>query len=205
MKEYEEFRLFWGDSHTNIHGEDLNHPPLSRERLRRTMKAAEEHLDFFSIAYYPFEWYRKKGFLIESWGPRERFLEDWKLVQEAVAKANQPGKFVTFLGYEWHGNRRKYGDHNVYYLRDYEPLDGSETLPELYENLRKTEAIVILTIRDTKLEKEVKTGASSMRNSHPSWRYTQATAHPRHATRLSLLVITSLWDLESRAELSKTG
>jgi len=143
MKEYMGFNLFWGDSHTNIHGKDLNHPPLTSERLKRIMEAAEEILDFFPVAYYPFEWYRKKGFLIESRGQRKKFLEDWKLIQEAVAKFNKPGKFVTFLGYEWHGNRRRYGDHNVYYLNDYERLDCSETLPELYENLRETEAIVI--------------------------------------------------------------
>lgn len=143
MEEYEEFRLFWGDAHTNVHGEDPNHPPLTKERLRRTLKAAEEHLDFLPIAYYPFECYYVKGLLVESCGPRERFLGDWKLVQEAVAEANKPRKFVTFLGYEWHGDRRRYGDHNVYYLRDYEPLDSSESLPELYENLRERRGIAV--------------------------------------------------------------
>ena len=143
MKEYERFNIYWGDSHTNVHGKDLLHPPLTRKRLRKIMKAAEQHLDFFPIAYYPFEWYRKKGFLIESCGPRKRFFDDWKVVQEAVAEANNPGKFVTFLGYEWHGNRRRYGDHNVYYLKDYEPLYSSETLQELYRNLKRTDAVAI--------------------------------------------------------------
>jgi len=143
MREYERYRLFWGDSHTNVHGKDLRFPPLTRKRLEKIMKAARNHLDFFPIAYYPFEWYSKNGLLIESCGYRDHFLEDWKLIQEVVAEANSPGEFVTFLGYEWHGNRRKYGDHNVYYLKDYEPLDCSETLPELYANLRKTEAIAI--------------------------------------------------------------
>jgi len=40
-------------------------PPLTRERLRRTMEAVEQHLDFLMIAYYPFEWYYQRGFLIE--------------------------------------------------------------------------------------------------------------------------------------------
>lgn len=145
MEEYKEYSLFWGDSHTNIHGKDpvWPAPPITKRRLIRIMKAAMEHLDFFPIAYYPFEWYSMKGFLIESCGPRDRFLGDWKLVQEAVAEANNPGKFVTFLGYEWHGDRRRYGDHNVYYLRDYEPLNSSENIQELYENLRRTNAIAI--------------------------------------------------------------
>ncbi len=143
MKEYKKFKLYWGDFHTNIHGKDLFYPPLTYKRLRKIMKAAESHLDFFPIAYYPFKWYRKKGFIIESCGSKDRFLKDWKLIQKVVAEFNKPGKFVTFLGYEWHGNRRIYGDHNVYYLKDYETLDGSEDIRKLYENLRRTTAIVI--------------------------------------------------------------
>jgi hypothetical protein len=143
IENYRPYRIFWGDSHTNVHGKDLKFPPLTKKRLRRIMEAAEEHLDFLMIAYYPFEWYSRKGLIIESCGHRDRFLKDWSLVQEAVAEANKPEDFVAFLGYEWHGNRRKYGDHNIYYLKDYEPLDGSWTLPELYENLRRTEAMVI--------------------------------------------------------------
>ena len=76
-------------------------------------------------------------------GLENGFFDDWKLVQEAVAEANNPGKFVTFLGYEWHGNRRRYVDHNVYYLKDYEPLYSSETLQELYRNLKRTDAVAI--------------------------------------------------------------
>jgi len=143
LERYEEFRLFWGDSHTNVHGEDVEFPALTRKRLRRTMMAASEHLDFFPIAYYPFESYYDKGFRIHSYGSRDRFLKDWKLVQETVAEANNPREFVTFLGYEWHGNRRRYGDHNVYYLRDDEPLDCSETIQELYDSLRRTDAIAV--------------------------------------------------------------
>jgi len=109
MEEYKKYQLFWGDSHTNVHGKDLRFPPLTRKRLKKIIEAAENHLDFFPIAYYPFEWYSKNGLIIESWGHRDRFLKDWKLVQEAVAEANHPGRFVTFLGYEWHGNRRRYG------------------------------------------------------------------------------------------------
>ena len=142
---FDDLKLFWGDAHTNVHGEDpfLGIPKLTRKRLRRIMRAAKEHLDFFPIAYYPFEWYTKNGLANESCGHRDRFTEDWKLVEEAVAEANQPDKFVTFLGYEWHGDRRKYGDHNVYYLDDYGPLDCSETIEGLYKNLERTNGIAV--------------------------------------------------------------
>lgn len=45
--------------------------------------------------------------------------------QETVKRYNQPGRFVTFLGYEWSGNTAVGGDHNVYFLRDDEPIHRS--------------------------------------------------------------------------------
>lgn len=137
------YSLYWADAHLNVHGEDIWYPKLTWERLEGIFEAARSHLDFLPIAYYPFIWYEKNGLIIESCGHRDKFLDEWRLIQEAVAKMNNPGNFVTFLGYEWHGNRRRYGDHNVYYLGDYEPLDASETLPELYDNLREIGGIAI--------------------------------------------------------------
>ncbi len=137
------YKLYWGDGHLNVHGKDIWYPELTWERLERIFEAAKAHLDFLPIAYYPFIWYEKNGLIIESCGHRDKFLDEWVLIQEAIAKMNSPGTFITFLGYEWHGNRRRYGDHNVYYLKDYMPLDASETLPELYDNLRENEGIAI--------------------------------------------------------------
>ncbi len=130
------YNLYWGDMHTNI-------SPKRVGMLRKILRAARKHLDFMAVTYYPFIWYTKNGLKIESCGHRARFDEDWKTVQRIVAEENSPGEFVTFLGYEWHGDRRRYGDHNVYYLNDYSPLDSSETLPQLYENLRRTKGIAI--------------------------------------------------------------
>lgn len=130
------YNLYWGDMHTNIH-------PYQMNILEDTYKEARNWLDFFAIAYYPFLRYTKKGLSIESCGCRKRFLEDWEKVQDMVAAYNLSGKFVTFLGYEWPGNRRKYGDHNVFYLKDYQPLDCTFELPNLYENLRKRKGIAI--------------------------------------------------------------
>jgi len=142
-KEYEGYRIFWGDMHTNVHGKDIYFPPLTVGRLRRIMLAAKEHLDFFAIAYYPFEWYINNGLIIESCEHRKRFDDEWKLIQKAVKEAYEPGKFVTFLGYEWHGDRRRYGDHNVYYLEDDGLLDFSKEIDELYINLRDNNGIAV--------------------------------------------------------------
>lgn len=130
------YKLYWGDSHTNIHENQLSF-------LDETMKAAKDTLDFFPIAYYPFFYYTYRGLYIESVGYRRKFDSQWKKIQEAVVEYNAPGEFVTFLGYEWHGDRQKYGDHNVFYFDDFQPLDHSSTLSQLYENLRKNKGIAI--------------------------------------------------------------
>jgi len=136
MNSARQLNLYWGDMHTNIHGEHIL-------TLDQTMRAAQRILDFFPIAYYPFFYYKKKGLFIESCGPKKEFLEDWKKVQECIAEGNKPEKFITFLGYEWHGDRRRYGDHNIFYLNDFQPLDHSKTLSQLFENLKKNLGIAV--------------------------------------------------------------
>ncbi|HCU37341.1 MAG TPA: DUF3604 domain-containing protein [Armatimonadetes bacterium] len=48
--------------------------------------------------------------------------DNWAEVQREVRAHNAPGRFVTLLGYEWSGNTGGGGDHNVWYLRDNEPI-----------------------------------------------------------------------------------
>jgi hypothetical protein len=49
----------------------------------------------------------------------------WGEVKEIVKEFNDPGRFVTFLGYEWSGLTPAGGDHNVYFLGDDGPLHRS--------------------------------------------------------------------------------
>ena len=42
----------------------------------------------------------------------------WSKLQRVTIDFHEPGKFVTYLGYEWSGNPGAGGDHNVYYLKD---------------------------------------------------------------------------------------
>ncbi len=73
----------------------------------------------------------------------------WETTCEAVARWNQPGEFVTFLGYEWAKWRRNGdGDRNVYYLEDYRPMYRSDwgefpRPPDLFEAISDETAIVI--------------------------------------------------------------
>jgi len=122
--------------HLNLHGRQM-------QMIEETFAAAREHLDFFPIAYYPYEFEPvARGLKSETIGLSDRALKDWERVREMVRAYQEPGRFVTFLGYEWHGNRRSGGDHNVYY-RDDGSLALGDTLPELYEHCRATNAIAI--------------------------------------------------------------
>lgn len=51
--------------------------------------------------------------------------EHYKDIQEHVRLNHVPGKFVTFLAFEWSGNTPGGGDHNVYFLNDDEPIHRS--------------------------------------------------------------------------------
>lgn len=51
--------------------------------------------------------------------------EHYQDTQRAVKEYHVPGRFVTFLGYEWSGNTPAGGDHNVYFLHDDQPIHRS--------------------------------------------------------------------------------
>ena len=50
---------------------------------------------------------------------------DWKEVCMETKKFNEPGKFITFLGYEWSGLTPAGGDHNILFNGDDEPIRRS--------------------------------------------------------------------------------
>jgi len=50
----------------------------------------------------------------------------WSEVKDKTGKYHEPGRFVTFLGYEWSGLTPAGGDHNVYFLGDDEAIHRSD-------------------------------------------------------------------------------
>jgi hypothetical protein len=46
-------------------------------------------------------------------------------VQRETASFNEPGRFVTYLGYEWSGLTPAGGDHNILFLEDDQPIHRS--------------------------------------------------------------------------------
>ncbi len=73
----------------------------------------------------------------------------WPIICETVKRWNEPGRFVTILGYEWaKWERNGDGDRNVYYLKDDQPFIRSEPddcpdPPDLHKALKRRKAIVI--------------------------------------------------------------
>ncbi len=145
----ESYRIFWGEAHDNVYATDPMLAPMD-EMLRR----AASHLDFYAAAYYT-AWlptfsqraqspadHQPHPLILEEWKSQERLDREWAEVQEAIANAYRPGRFVAFPGYEWQGDGSG-GDHNVFSLREGLPIFRVDTLAELYERLRGHEAIAI--------------------------------------------------------------
>jgi hypothetical protein len=59
----------------------------------------------------------------------------WKDIQRATREFYEPGRYVTFLGYEWSGTSDVGGDHNVFTTNETMPLYRSYTGYN-YRNLR---------------------------------------------------------------------
>ena len=123
------YKLFWGDSHTNLHSRHL-------DGLKTSLQYARDMLDFWPLAYYPQEFRRRSGFGFEDWLEEQRVDAEWKTICNFASENNRPGELVIFAGYEWQGDGRS-GDHNVFHLHDHQPLIRVNTLSELYREIRE--------------------------------------------------------------------
>ena len=85
--------------------------------------------------------------------------EHWQETKDLIKSYHQPGRYVTFLAYEWSGLTPGGGDHNIYYLGDDGPLHRSshgqladksdiETdrypISDLHETLRERDDVMII-------------------------------------------------------------
>ena len=130
-------QVFWGDTHLNVHDPDAN-------RFEQAFAEGERHLDFLMIAYYPADYYTTpEGLAVESKGASPESSGNWRLIKQLVRKYHKPGEFVTFAGYEWTGDRTRWGDVNVFHFGDDGELDLSESLGELHEHFRGRKVLVI--------------------------------------------------------------
>ncbi len=144
-----EYRIFWGESHDNTY--QFADPPAP---IDECLARAAAHLDFYAAAYYTTcspafepgghlaESSRPHKVPVEVWKDEERLDREWAEVKAACRAADQPGRFVTFPGYEWQGDATG-GDHNVSSPDDDLPIFRVATLRELYDCLRGLRAVAI--------------------------------------------------------------
>lgn len=146
MKDYQ---VFWGETHDNTYQYPVQQPPIDE-----VLRQAAGYMDFYAAAYYtacaeafeagghPFEKATRQSLILEGWKEPGRLEREWAEVQQASCAGYQPGRFVTFPGYEWQGDGTS-GDHNVYYLEEGRPIFGVQTIGELYDCLRGQDALAI--------------------------------------------------------------
>jgi hypothetical protein len=121
-------QLYFGDIHGHSRMSDGTGTPedyyeYAREVSGLNIAALTDHADYGAIPI--------KGAV-------------WERIKKAANEAYEPGRFVTFLGYEW--TNWKYGHRNVYYrdgdgpvFRSIDPI--SDTPQKLWELLKPYEAM----------------------------------------------------------------
>jgi hypothetical protein len=101
--------LYWGDPHGG------------------QLEMATKIPDFFryarDIAAIDFCGYQPNG-------PRVSTAE-WKIQQQAECEFYEPGQFVPLPGFEWTGEPRYGGHHNIYFRRHYQPIRRSARYPNI--------------------------------------------------------------------------
>ncbi|MCL5962415.1 MAG: DUF3604 domain-containing protein [Chloroflexi bacterium] len=132
-------KLFWGDIHGQTETTVGTGTPEQYFRFARDIGA----VDFAAHCANAFQ------------VTREHYAD----TQRRVKEFHQPGRYVTFLAYEWSGNTCAGGDHNVYFLGDDEPIhrcshwqvaDKSDTdtdrypLSELFATFRGRNDVMII-------------------------------------------------------------
>lgn len=133
--------LYWGDLHSHC---SISYGYGS---LERAFALSSQQLDFVSVVGHA-TWhdmptdrgqyayiidYHTEGF--------QRLAKAWPDVQRLTAAANDPGRFVTLLSYEWHSNA--YGDHNIYYLGDDGLIVERDDLDQLQAALAGQETLIL--------------------------------------------------------------
>lgn len=176
-----DFDVFWGDFHKHMTG-----PGTEEIDVDLPVENAKDHLDIVAAHCYPFKWYKKgrvDGIREESTGHDPEFESWWEEIESVSQRHNDPGNFVTFPAYEWHGNRSRWGDHNVYYREEGYPIDDAWDLPELLENMEERDAFVLPHHTAYEIGNRGKrTGESMIQNSHRFQRCTQVTDRTNQLT-----------------------
>ncbi len=121
--------LYWGDIH--------NHNELGYGigSLARSYDIARSHLDFY--AFTPHAQFADGS----APGGYDIVNAHWEDIQRAAAENNDPGRFTSFLAYEWHSHA--WGHVHVVCCEDGQPLHFAKSLAELQAYYRSKRAILV--------------------------------------------------------------
>jgi len=132
------YQLFWGDLHNH------NAVGYAQGSLERTYDIARSHLDFLAFTPHS-QWHDMPRMPNDShlkWVRGFEVLEkNWAKVQKLAAANNEPGKFVSFLAYEWHSSH--FGDYCLYYPGDGSPIAYHDHVRALQKHAAAHQAILI--------------------------------------------------------------
>jgi hypothetical protein len=118
-------RLLWGDLH--CHTEDSGDGSGMVEALYQYARDTAR-LDFCACSDHVSPNYPE---------------DQWRQIQELAERFDEPGRFVSILGYEW--SNAEHGDKNVYFRQDYEPIRVPESgeCEDLWKMLTGVDCVVI--------------------------------------------------------------
>lgn len=130
--------LYWGDIHNH------NAVGYAQGSLQRSYDIARSHLDFFCFTGHS-QWHDMPIM------PQDKHLKwvrgfevmknNWPQVKALADKYNEPGKFVSFIGYEWHSSR--YGDLCIIFPGSDAELEYIDSVKEFQAFARRHNAILI--------------------------------------------------------------
>jgi len=130
--------LYWGDLHYHTA------VGYAQGSLRRSLEIAREHLDFVAHTGHS-QWPDMPTM------PQDRHMKwvngfevmkkAWPEVVALTEEFYQPGKLVTFLGYEWHHSH--YGDYHLLYPSGQGELAYHDEAAELQQHAKEAGAMLI--------------------------------------------------------------
>ena len=131
-----EKKLYWGDLHNH------NDVGYAKGSLKRSYEIAQSHLDFYCFTPHS-QWHDQP----EN-ANMKRFKEaytrvnrDWDTIKRFANNYYRPGRFVTFLGYEWHSST--FGDSHIIMPGSEGDLVYPGDINELQKFAREQNAILI--------------------------------------------------------------
>lgn len=124
------YRIFWADLHNHTDWVDGTGSAEESYLFGRDVA----RLDICGIAEH-----------ISNMPPHTRGCVFWPQMQALARKYYRPGRYVTFLGYEYTPSPRHpaHGDQCVFFLDDEHPLVVAPSMEELCRRLRRSQALVI--------------------------------------------------------------